>query len=802
MRHLSPRFLSVTLTLGLWLAARSTALFAAETAPVTGARVPEERVQAIFHVAANNAAAADDNPGTAERPFKTLGRALAAALENNAKNIATKVSIAPGIYRERLSLRFTGRETEAPLVFEATEKGKAVVSGSDVWTDWKREADGSYSHAWPHKWGLAPVPDGWGQYLTLQPLVRRREMVFAGGRPLQQELAAADLKVGGFFVDEANATLRLRLPADADPNRTVMEVATRSALWDMEGKKNVVLRGLTFQHDNTPIQGSAVSFSHCSNLLLEDCRLAWNNWGGLGFGESDNVTLRRCVSSDNGGTGIGGWKLQNQLWEDCETSRNNWRGVRGEFTGWAVAGVKLLFVHGGLYRRHTATDNHAVGFWFDSDCADVMIEGARWTRNLGGGMFIEACQGPVTVQNSAIWENGSIGVLTATSSRVFLLDNVLYGNAGSQVSVAGHDAREVENFRTGEKMMLKDEKMTLRDNVLAGKNSTQNVIDLWKSDERFLSSLTAERNLYFNPQDSGVFKMSGAELSFADWQTGTGQDLNSRFADPRFTAPQEGRFEPKANSPLLQKASWPRRTNIGPRGDFTKFLSAARRQEIERNWNTPYPVAAQVPTQNWVKIDLKPFANRPLTGQNSWIGIPLENFEPGLKKIQGVPFQTLDAAIALRSLKIKETKGQMLPSQVAIPLGRKARAVYFLHGSGYSGEHRQFGEYRFVYEDGSSVAVPLIPFGQGSEHMDVLKRLEAESTIQDWWPAMPQFEGPNARKVIVASQDKPLDGARYLYTLQWLNPHPEKSIREIRLSSQPEREATVFVLAITSLETR
>ena len=98
---------------------------------ITGATIPEERVTAILHVDNVNDAASDENPGTEAQPLLTLGRATALANANNRKNIGTRILVHPGTYRECLELPFLGDSTtDAPLVIEATEKGKTIVSGS------------------------------------------------------------------------------------------------------------------------------------------------------------------------------------------------------------------------------------------------------------------------------------------------------------------------------------------------------------------------------------------------------------------------------------------------------------------------------------------------------------------------------------------------------------------------------------------------------------------------------------------------------------------------------------------------
>jgi len=215
----------------------------------------------------------------------------------------------------------------------------------------------------------------------------------------------------------------------------------------------------------------------------------------------------------------------------------------------------------------------------------------------------------------------------------------------------------------------------------------------------------------------------------------------------------------------------------------------------------PYPLAASAKDSAWRQLDLSAVANRPLVGEDAWIGIPLSDMEPGVQKIHGVPFSIMPgakaggmAAVALRSAKVKATRGRPLPVEAELRVGRRARAVYFLHGAGWAAEHSAAARYEFIYADGSKASIDIVPYGRGEAPRN--EALARESNIQDWWPDFPQFENENARAFPVGDDDS----RRYLYTLQWVNPTPAKVLDRIRLASNPERDATVVVLAVTVLE--
>jgi len=80
--------------------------------------------------------ASDSNLGTESLPLKTISRAATVVMESGRGGIGTKVLVYPGVYRESVKVDSQGT---APIVFEAKEKGKAIISGSEVWTGWQQQ---------------------------------------------------------------------------------------------------------------------------------------------------------------------------------------------------------------------------------------------------------------------------------------------------------------------------------------------------------------------------------------------------------------------------------------------------------------------------------------------------------------------------------------------------------------------------------------------------------------------------------------------------------------------------------------
>lgn len=505
---------------------------------ITGSVTAGELVEIYVNSAASNAS--DDNPGTAAEPLMTVNAAMRLVVERNRVGTPVRVIVAPGVYREELALFGDSSQTDAAILIEAAVPGEVIISGSDVWTAWEQTDDAAvYTHDWPFDWGLMPYPNGWEGSVVLEDIVRRREMIFIDGTPLQQVLDEESLVAGTFLVDEANDVVLIHLPdgvqMDADP---LIEVATRDKALHIEQRDNVSIRGFVFQHASALIQTAGVSFNRMNNLTLEDNTIIWNNWQGVGFFQVQSITMRRNVVNYNGVAGVTSYQSGDLYSEDDESSYNNWRGVQGGFTGWAAAGQKHLHLHTGTFIRLRAVGNHTRAFWLDSDVHNITIESAYWCDNLTNGIFIESVSGPVNLRNSVICRNGDVGILTGNAERLTIESSVISGNAVSQISISGRaEGRTDINWMTGESHLLDAAAYWViyntaiigmaEDHLLVSTTLPQTAWD------RFIGTLVSDQNIWYNSTNELVFKPSGnARVTFAEWQQSTGQDAQSQFAAP------------------------------------------------------------------------------------------------------------------------------------------------------------------------------------------------------------------------------------------------------------------------------
>lgn len=194
-------------------------------------------------VAQLHPAASDDNPGTAEQPFKSISRA---AREAQAGDL---VGIEDGVYRESVLVEQSGSK-ERPIVFAAVPGANVVVTGTDVVTQWQREPGDAniFSAPWP-LFGTGCVA---------------RRCVFRDNGQLGFNATAADLLITECLCENNN-------------------VKNFSREWEAGGNKLVL----------------------CKNAVIERSTFRDNHGNGIWFDiGNEDCTVRNCLIADNDDAGI------------------------------------------------------------------------------------------------------------------------------------------------------------------------------------------------------------------------------------------------------------------------------------------------------------------------------------------------------------------------------------------------------------------------------------------------------------------------------------------------------------------
>ncbi|MCC5847396.1 MAG: right-handed parallel beta-helix repeat-containing protein [Verrucomicrobia bacterium] len=411
---------------------------------------PEARIAHTLVVNATHPDAANENPGTEDRPLANIQAAVERAFRTGEASEGVRILIHPGVYRETVDIVNWNRD--APLLLEGAvgEGGEVILSGSDLFTDWapSEENPEVFEHVWTFKFG--PEPNPWPGLMPMKEGTSfRRELLFVEGAPMRQVYQREGLVEGSYLVDEDAERIYFHPPADIDPRTAKLEVSVRperrfgahSKLIRVQGSRNIGFRNLALQHAATlSFNSSAMQFLGTENLLVEDCEIRWNNGQGLALVHHQgqvlrNVVLRRVRANHNGTLGMTGG-MTNGLIEDCETSHNNWRGAALGATGWAPCGFKFSGIHRVLIRKHVANDNHASGGWFDDHITHVTLENFTAVNNYRSGISIEAVDGPFLVRG-AVLKGNSTGINMFDSVNVQIDSSVILNNTSRGIRIAG-----------------------------------------------------------------------------------------------------------------------------------------------------------------------------------------------------------------------------------------------------------------------------------------------------------------------------------------------------------------------------
>lgn len=194
----------------------------------------------------------DGNAGTDPAlPLATIQHAADLAVPD------TLVSIAPGVYRERVNVPTSGNATQ-PIVFRGSAPG-AILDGADAaiaaGVAWIANGNGVYRHTTGFATGH--VVSELGRLFRYDTLVEL-EMLGAGAP-------------GGFFF---NGTILYVKFADASsPASHVMHVARLEEGFVLDGRSYVRLENLELRHHGAGDYGKGVYLRYSSNCAVRFCRI-------------------------------------------------------------------------------------------------------------------------------------------------------------------------------------------------------------------------------------------------------------------------------------------------------------------------------------------------------------------------------------------------------------------------------------------------------------------------------------------------------------------------------------------------
>lgn len=530
-----------------------------------------------YYVAGEDAAASDKNPGTLEKPWKTINGNLSRIQPGDT------IYVRKGIYREQMFLwredyTFEGATYPAfpsgtsytnMIRFIAYPGEEVVIKGSDLVTGWKKYKDHIWVHEkWPHNSQQVICDDTLLQQIGGKMIDYLHGGAFLGEKP-DEKLnrwpgrkgeGLKDMTEGSFYYDLKTQSLYVWLPNNGNPNEHVMEASVRP-FWFRTNVDYLHIFGFRMRYSNiTPViqwASLGIGGSHC---IVENVDASCADFSALALWGSC-CTVLNSTFNHNGCVGIGGKGWGHRI-INCETSYNNYRGWDPY---WHAGGVKIIpDGHGWIVSGHVATHNKGIGIWFDANCSAVIIQNGIVHHNDVAGIEYEISEGGVII-NNIVYENRGYGILVGNSSDTLVAHNLCYRNGGPGIVVNDYK-RKTGDFGRESDGLLFTRNNRVWGNILMDNGDPQYAKeDYWKNGPEMVLPEPNDRiygnvsdyNLIFSSRPKPLFWYGWGKRvysSLADWQKDTENDKHSRIAQPKFVNLKSRNFHPTAESPARKLA--------------------------------------------------------------------------------------------------------------------------------------------------------------------------------------------------------------------------------------------------------
>jgi len=400
-----------------------------------------------------HAAADDGNPGTADKPFKTIAPAAEKAHPGDT------VLVHAGVYRERVKPA-RGGEKGKPVTYAAAPGETVVIKGSDVYTGkWEpvAGAEGVYlAKLGKMRFGL------YNPFATPHCALkdRTRGQVFVDDQRMRELGSLEEVKAfaGTWASLRGDNALAVHFPSARAPEKCLVELTTRTRIFApvKRGLNYVTVRGFVMEHcgnnyqrafyakGRKTVQAGALGCRGGNHWVIEHNTIRWAKALGIDCGNEGWYDLeglnqppaedpgyhviRHNTITDNGCGGIAGLGSMLTRIIGNRIERNNYLGIGRPET----AGVKMHFFVGGLVEGNLFRDNETYGLWLDNVYAHARVTRNVFLGNKTAGCFFEMGGGPALFDNNIVAytrgiHNGA-GLYAHDAGGMTIAHNLIVGN--------------------------------------------------------------------------------------------------------------------------------------------------------------------------------------------------------------------------------------------------------------------------------------------------------------------------------------------------------------------------------------
>ncbi len=446
-----------------------------------------------YVVAQKSPNASDNNPGTANKPFKTISKTAVLASPGDT------VLVHGGIYREWVAPAHGGEEGRS-ITYMGAPKEQVIIKGSEIYSGtWQPVTghSGVFSTKIPESFFTA----GFNPFKIIFSKGRgggRQGQVFINGKeifeakkpattsldekkkPVEKSHMEGMYEQAGTWSTEDGETIYVHLPEGSKPiEKSLVEISVRRHLFApvRRAQNYINVKGFTFEHCANDVsfpQVGAVSCRSGQHWIIENNIIRNIKTIGLDCGAEDedpwslpdilpedryyisrhhdiftlierkiagrNMVLNNHVS-DCGQCGIAG------LFSDGSVIKGNTVERCGSvIPGFETGGIKIHGLMGGTIEGNLVRDNEAWGIWLD--CGVI---GSRVTRNVVvnnniSGIFFECSNGPGLIDNNVVAYNRGDGIYTHDASGVNIANNLIFGNTNFGIYMCVATDRKVPPY--------------------------------------------------------------------------------------------------------------------------------------------------------------------------------------------------------------------------------------------------------------------------------------------------------------------------------------------------------------------
>lgn len=447
----------------------------------TGVAKVEEKV-VEYHVSPSGN---DQNPGSAEQPFLTIGKAAALARPGDT------VTVHKGVYREWVQPARGGKSDAKRITYRAAAGERVVIKGSEQIQGWKDEGSGVWrvdlddSYFSPYEWypfrDLILGKDELGiEWLGVGRWCHKGEVFLNEKRYVEkQTLDECRKTVDSWFTTRQGSNQLIYANfGKSDPNQELAEITVRHAVFGKDVQDDidyitvdgfVMMQSSEEWHPTYAKPNSrGVLFTSGKGWIIENCTVSLAKMRGIVTDRGSNHVVRNNIITKCGSAGVAGADTQGIV------ISGNWITDIHEnqpYTGAEHAGIKYhtsrnMIISGNVIANvHALEDfgDKGMGIWVDWPKGNNRITGNVVVDCTGRGLMVENPYGPHLIDGNILinnqwpshFEDGNVVVHNLFHStelsfrpgwwgRTYNLSNKLVGNlffkkASTLVAKAGNE---------------------------------------------------------------------------------------------------------------------------------------------------------------------------------------------------------------------------------------------------------------------------------------------------------------------------------------------------------------------------